>query len=90
MADETYDLCLPILQNPNIKDEDKTDKPEDLLKREICRSSSITDSIEKNVIGCGDNRSALSYFRIWRCYVDGLSDGSIAHLLSSTLVVPER
>ncbi|KAH8164296.1 hypothetical protein CIB48_g3981 [Xylaria polymorpha] len=34
VSDETYELCLPILQDPNIEDEDKTDKLEELLKRE--------------------------------------------------------
>ncbi|KAF2968164.1 hypothetical protein GQX73_g5459 [Xylaria multiplex] len=34
VSDETYELCLPILQDPNIEDEDKTDKLEELLKKE--------------------------------------------------------
>lgn len=32
VSDETYELCLPVLQDPNIEDEDKTDKLEELLK----------------------------------------------------------
>lgn len=32
VSDETYDICLPILQDPSIDDEEKTDKLEDLLK----------------------------------------------------------
>ncbi|SPQ18702.1 5fadbfc9-c512-4b0f-a5f0-7e3140a57e8a [Thermothielavioides terrestris] len=32
VSDETYEICLPILQDPNIEDEDKTDKLEELLK----------------------------------------------------------
>lgn len=33
-GDSVYDLCLPILQDDKIDDEDKTDQIEDLLKRE--------------------------------------------------------
>ncbi|KAK4111814.1 hypothetical protein N656DRAFT_789993 [Canariomyces notabilis] len=32
VSDETYEICLPVLQDPNIEDEDKTDKLEELLK----------------------------------------------------------
>jgi DNA-nicking Smr family endonuclease len=32
VSDETYEICLPILQDPNIEDEDKTDRLEELLK----------------------------------------------------------
>ncbi|KAL2270122.1 hypothetical protein VTJ83DRAFT_2306 [Remersonia thermophila] len=32
VSDETYDLCLPVLQDPNIDEEDKTDKLEEILK----------------------------------------------------------
>ncbi len=46
VSDETYDLCLPILQDPNIEDEDKTDKLEDLLKKE----TTLTGSTLENAI----------------------------------------
>ena len=32
VSDETYDICLPVLQDSSIEDEEKTDKLEDLLK----------------------------------------------------------
>ncbi|KAK4152416.1 hypothetical protein C8A00DRAFT_34883 [Chaetomidium leptoderma] len=32
VSDETYEICLPVLQDPNIEDEDKTDRLEELLK----------------------------------------------------------
>ncbi|KAK0632272.1 hypothetical protein B0T14DRAFT_415164 [Immersiella caudata] len=32
VSDETYELCLPILQDTSIEDEDKTDKLEELLR----------------------------------------------------------
>jgi hypothetical protein len=32
VSDETYEICLPVLQDPNIEDEDKTDKLEELLR----------------------------------------------------------
>lgn len=34
LSDEHYELCLPILQDVGLEDEDKTDKLEDLLKKE--------------------------------------------------------
>ena len=32
VSDETYEICLPILQDSSIEDEDKTDKLEELLR----------------------------------------------------------
>ncbi|EFX00775.1 ccch zinc finger DNA-binding protein [Grosmannia clavigera kw1407] len=34
VSDETYDICLPVLQDVTLEDEDKIDKLETLLKRE--------------------------------------------------------
>lgn len=34
VSDETYEICLPILQDSTIEEEDKTDKLEELLKKE--------------------------------------------------------
>ncbi|CAJ2501816.1 Uu.00g046690.m01.CDS01 [Anthostomella pinea] len=34
VSDETYEICLPILQDPSIDDEDKTDRLVELLKKE--------------------------------------------------------
>ncbi|KAG5913191.1 hypothetical protein E4U42_001386 [Claviceps africana] len=46
VSDEHYDLCLPILQNTSLEDEDKTDKLEDLLKKE----TSLTGITLENAI----------------------------------------
>src|ERR1700733_3341201 len=34
LSDETYDLCRPILEDKELEDEDKTDKLEELLRKE--------------------------------------------------------
>lgn len=34
VSDEHYEICLPILADPNLDDEDRTDKLEDLLRKE--------------------------------------------------------
>ncbi|KAH8815085.1 hypothetical protein F5884DRAFT_163722 [Xylogone sp. PMI_703] len=34
VSDQTYEICLPVLQDPSLEDEDKTDKLEELLKKE--------------------------------------------------------
>lgn len=34
VSDQTYELCLPVLDDPNLEDEDKTDKLEEMLKKE--------------------------------------------------------
>lgn len=34
VSDETYEICLPVLEDSTIEDEDKTDKLEDLLRKE--------------------------------------------------------
>ncbi len=34
VSDEHYELCLPILQDASLEDEDKTDRLEELLKKE--------------------------------------------------------
>lgn len=34
VSDETYDICLPLLQDSSLEDEEKTDQLEDLLKKE--------------------------------------------------------
>jgi hypothetical protein len=46
VSDSTYELCLPILEDPSIEDEDKTDKLEELLKKE----TSLTGSLLENAI----------------------------------------
>ncbi|KAI0594441.1 hypothetical protein F4775DRAFT_430697 [Biscogniauxia sp. FL1348] len=34
VSDETYEICLPVLQDPDLEDDDKTDKLEEVLKKE--------------------------------------------------------
>ncbi|KAI0176304.1 hypothetical protein GGR52DRAFT_540353 [Hypoxylon sp. FL1284] len=34
VSDETFEICLPVLQDPDLDDDDKTDKLEELLKKE--------------------------------------------------------
>lgn len=45
VSDEHYDLCLPILQDKTLEDEDKTDKLEDLLKKETSLTGSSLDNV---------------------------------------------
>lgn len=46
VSDETYDICLPILQDTSLDDEVKTDKLEELLKEK----TTLTGSSLENVI----------------------------------------
>ncbi|KAH7035028.1 uncharacterized protein B0I36DRAFT_238291 [Microdochium trichocladiopsis] len=46
VSDETYELCLPVLQDESIDEEDKTDRLEDLLKKE----TTLTGVSLENVI----------------------------------------
>lgn len=45
VSDEHYDLCLPILQDATLEDEDKTDKLEELLKKETSLAGSSLDNV---------------------------------------------
>ena len=46
VSDEHYELCLPVLQDATLEDEDKTDKLEDLLKNETnLRGTSLENAI---------------------------------------------
>lgn len=45
VSDEHYELCLPILQDPALEDEDKTDKLEELLKKETSLTGSSLDNV---------------------------------------------
>jgi hypothetical protein len=47
VSDNTYDLCLPILQDTTLEDEDKTDKLEELLKKE---TTLIGSSLENAIL----------------------------------------
>ncbi|KAL2136031.1 hypothetical protein VTI74DRAFT_5767 [Chaetomium olivicolor] len=46
VSDETYEICLPVLQDPDIEDEDKTDKLEELLKEK----TSLTGQALENAV----------------------------------------
>ncbi|KAK4043639.1 hypothetical protein C8A01DRAFT_12823 [Parachaetomium inaequale] len=46
VSDETYEICLPVLQDPNIEDEDKTDRLEELLKEK----TSLTGQALENAV----------------------------------------
>lgn len=50
VSDETYELCLPILQDPNIDEEDKTDKLEELLKTETTLAGSSLENAILDVL----------------------------------------
>lgn len=45
VSDEHYELCLPILQDAALEDEDKTDRLEELLKRETNLTGSSLDNV---------------------------------------------
>ncbi|POR32050.1 Polyadenylate-binding protein-interacting protein 7 [Tolypocladium paradoxum] len=45
VSDEHYELCLPVLQDPTLEDEDKTDKLEEILKRETHLTGSSLDNV---------------------------------------------
>ena len=44
VSDETYDLCLPILQDPDLDDEEKTDKLQELLKDKTALTGSSLEN----------------------------------------------
>ncbi|KAM3435517.1 hypothetical protein MY4824_004833 [Beauveria thailandica] len=45
VSDEHYELCLPILQDTTLEDEDKTDKLEELLKKKTNLTGSSLDNV---------------------------------------------
>lgn len=47
VSDATYEICLPILQDPTLEDEEKTDKLEELLKKE---TTLVGNSLENAVL----------------------------------------
>ncbi|KAI1082886.1 hypothetical protein F5B20DRAFT_530746 [Whalleya microplaca] len=50
VSDETYEICLPVLQDPNLEDEDKTDKLEELLKKETTLSGQSLENAILDVL----------------------------------------
>lgn len=61
VSDEVYEVCLPVLQDDALDDEDKTDKLEELLRKETGLTGK---SLENVVLDClwrfreGDNASS--------------------------------
>ncbi|KAF2750690.1 CCCH zinc finger and SMR domain-containing protein [Sporormia fimetaria CBS 119925] len=49
VADEVYEICLPVLQDDSIDDDDKTDKLEQLLRKETGLTGK---SLENAVLDC--------------------------------------
>jgi hypothetical protein len=47
VSDATYEICLPILQDANLEDEEKTDKLEELLKKE---TTLVGNSLENAIL----------------------------------------
>ncbi|UNI14501.1 hypothetical protein JDV02_001123 [Purpureocillium takamizusanense] len=45
VSDEHYELCLPILQDSTLEDEDKTDRLEELLKKETNLTGTSLDNV---------------------------------------------
>ncbi|KAI1096201.1 hypothetical protein F5B19DRAFT_224460 [Rostrohypoxylon terebratum] len=50
VSDETFEICLPVLQDPDLDDDDKTDKLEDLLKKETTLSGSSLENAVLDVL----------------------------------------
>jgi hypothetical protein len=50
VSDEHYDICLPILEDATLDDEDKTDKIEDLLKKETTLVGTTLDNAILDVL----------------------------------------
>ncbi|KAF5004730.1 hypothetical protein FDECE_8774 [Fusarium decemcellulare] len=44
VSDEHYEMCLPILQDPTLEDEDKTDKLEELFRKETALTGTSLDN----------------------------------------------
>ncbi|TEY35458.1 hypothetical protein BOTCAL_0591g00040 [Botryotinia calthae] len=50
VADDTYEICLPILEDATLEDEDKTDKLEDLLKNETTMAGTVLENAVLDVL----------------------------------------
>ncbi len=50
VADELYEQCLPILRDPTIEDEDKTDKLEELLKKETTYTGKVLENMVLDIL----------------------------------------
>ncbi|KAK0618151.1 hypothetical protein B0T17DRAFT_496406 [Bombardia bombarda] len=45
VSDETYEICLPILEDSTLEDEEKTDKLEELLKEKTSLTGEVLDNV---------------------------------------------
>ena len=50
VSDEIFEICLPILQDSGLEDEDKTDKLEELLKKETTLTGSSLENLILDVL----------------------------------------
>ncbi|KAH8675640.1 hypothetical protein BX600DRAFT_377483 [Xylariales sp. PMI_506] len=50
VSDETYEICLPILQDIKLEEEDKTDKLEELLRQETTLTGTSLDNAVLDVL----------------------------------------
>ncbi|KAL2072515.1 hypothetical protein VTL71DRAFT_11858 [Oculimacula yallundae] len=50
VSDETYELCLPILQDASLEDEEKTDKLEEFLKNETTLVGRVLENAVLDVL----------------------------------------
>ncbi|KAF3762429.1 hypothetical protein M406DRAFT_347507 [Cryphonectria parasitica EP155] len=50
VSDETYEICLPVLQDSAIEDEDKADKLEELLRKETTLTGQSLDNAVLDVL----------------------------------------
>lgn len=62
VSDETYEICLPVLEDSTIEDEDKTDKLEELLRKETTLTGQSLENAVLDVLwrykeGGGHNSS---------------------------------
>lgn len=74
VSDETYELCLPVLQDSSLEDEDKTDKLEELLKE---KTSLTGQSLEHAILDA-----------LWRYREGGISTASPPPIRSTILRRP--
>lgn len=71
VSDNTYELCLPILEDSNLEDEEKTDKLEELLRRETTLAG---NSLENAILDI-----------LWR-HREGASSATSPSLLRHTVL----
>lgn len=50
VSDEAYDICLPVLEDPNLDEEDKTDKLEELLSKETALTGASLENAILDVL----------------------------------------